>query len=220
MAILLTLLTFLLFISLSYFRSQRAEAAARPQLWPLPRAPEMQREQGFEIPKGYCFHPGHTWVLDEGRQNARVGLDSFAANLLGKIDRVEVAGLNRWVRQGQRLWTLASDGLSVEMVSPVEGIVVAANPAVLEDPGLIARDPYGNGWILVLKSPDLATNLGNLLPTPFVRSWMQSTLDRLRTLTTQFAPALAQDGGVPVSGLLRRLEPGLQRRVAKEFFLT
>lgn len=221
MAILLTLLTFLLFISLSYFRSQRAEAAAPPpRLWPAPRAPEMVREQGFDLPKGYCFHPGHTWMLDEGRQNARVGLDSFAANLIGKVDRVEVAGLNRWVRQGQRLWTLTSDGFSVDMVSPVEGIVIAANPAVQQDPSLITRDPYGDGWILVVKSPDLAINLSNLLPAPFVRPWMQSTLDRLRALTAQFAPALAQDGGLPVTGLLRRLEPGLQRRLAKEFFLS
>ena len=44
--------------------------------------------------------------MDEGRQNARVGIDAFAANLFGKIDSIEVADLNRWVRQGQKLCTV------------------------------------------------------------------------------------------------------------------
>jgi glycine cleavage system H lipoate-binding protein len=223
MAILLTLLTFLLFISISYLRRHREEAAtASSPLWGFTRpfAPEVVREHGFEIPQGYCFHPGHTWVLDEGRQNARMGLDSFAGNLLGKIDRIEVTGLNRWVRQGQKVWTVTRDGLSVDMLSPVEGMVMGVNPHVLEDPNLVARDPYGEGWVLVVKSPDLPINLNNLVKGSLVRVWMQNTLDRLREMTAQLAPALAQDGGLPIAGLLGRLEPGLGRRMVKEFFLT
>ena len=68
----------------------------------------MTKDNGFDIPKGFCFHPGHTWVYDEGRQNARVGLDSFATHLMGKIERVEVANLNRWVRQGQKVCTVTA----------------------------------------------------------------------------------------------------------------
>ena len=62
----------------------------------------MNSEFGFEIPKGYCFHPGHTWVLDEGRQNARVGIDAFTGKVLGKIDGIEVAGLNAGFARGRR----------------------------------------------------------------------------------------------------------------------
>ena len=100
MSILFVLLMFLLIISITYFVKRPGEAIP-VVLAEVPQAPEVEREMGFDVPKGYCFHPGHTWVLDEGRQNARIGLDAFAANLLGKIDRVEVIGLNRWVRQGQ-----------------------------------------------------------------------------------------------------------------------
>ena len=118
MSILFVLLTFLLLISITYFRRHGAETAVQVQA-PRPPAPQLNRELGFEIPKGYAFHPGHTWVLDEGRQNARIGLDSFAANLLGKVERIEIGALNRWVRQGQKLLTLTREGMSIDLLSNV-----------------------------------------------------------------------------------------------------
>jgi glycine cleavage system H protein len=222
MSILFVLLTFLLCITISYLMSPRREVfrGEQPEFLAVPPGPQMVRSHGFEIPAKYAFHLGHTWALDEGRQNARVGLDKFAANLLGKIDRVEVTGLGRWVRQGQKLMTITRDNLKVEVVSPVEGVVMAANPKVLKNPSLVMQDPYGEGWILAIQSPDLLTNLRNLVRGTFVMPWMKENLNTLRSLVSPALPATAQDGGLPVVGLLSQVEPQLQRRLIKEFFLT
>ena len=221
MSILFVLLTFLLIMSITYFlRREQPAAAVQPRVYAQPAAPNMMRENGFEVPKGYCFHPGHTWVLDEGRQNARIGLDSFGANLLGKIDRVEVVGLNRWVRQGQKICTLSRDGLAVELLSPIEGVVVSVNQDVVNDPSIVLKDPYKAGWICVVKAPEINLNLNNLLQGSLVGSWMQNSVRRLSAMTSQLAPAAAADGGLPVSGLLAQLEPGAQRAMIREFFLT
>lgn len=222
MSILFVLLTFLLCITISYLMSPRREGARaeQPEFLGVPPGPQVIRTHGFEIPAKYAFHLGHTWALDEGRQNARVGLDKFAATLLGKIDRIEVTGLGRWVRQGQKLMTVRRDNLAVDVVSPVEGVVMAANPKVLQDPSLVTQDPYGDGWILAIQSPDLLTNLRNLVRGTFVMPWMKENLNNLRALVSTALPATAQDGGLPVSGLLVQVEPGLQRRLIKEFFLT
>jgi glycine cleavage system H lipoate-binding protein len=209
---------FLLILSISYFRKGAPAVLAPPELGAGPRVPRMEREYGFTIPRGYAFHPGHTWVVNEGRENARVGLDSFAANLLGKIDRIEVMGLNRWVRQGQKLMIITGGGVSAELLSPVEGVVIAVNEAVLKDPSLVVNDPYKDGWIAVVKSPDLATNQRNLVQESMVAPWMQNNLTQLSGLITQLSPALAQDGGVPLSGLLARVSPELQQKLMKEFF--
>ncbi len=223
MSILFVLLTFLLLISITYFRraSQEKHAeiqAPAPEL--RPQAPVLNRELGFEIPKGYCFHPGHTWVLDEGRQNARIGLDSFAANLLGHIDRIEVAGLNRWVRQGQKLMTLTREGVTIELLSPIEGVVTAVNHEAIKDPSLILKDPYRNGWVCIVKSPEISTNIKNLVQGPLVGPWLQNSVQRVTAMATQMAPALAQDGGLPINGLLGQLDPGSQRKLIQEFFLS
>ena len=221
MSILFVLITFLLIITVTYFRRPNEAMQLQPEAAIRSRtAPVMTKTAGFEIPTGYEFHPGHTWVCDEGRQNARVGMDAFASRLFGKIDRVETVELNRWVRQGQKLWTVTRGGKSVDMLSPIEGVVVSLNHQVIKNPELLNSDPYKDGWICVVKAPDMQTNMKNLIQGPLVAPWMQNTLSRLSALATQFAPAMAQDGGLPVNGLLMQMDPVTQERVVKEFFLT
>lgn len=220
MSILFVLLMFLLIMSVSYFRGVQPQPALKPEPWARAQTPRVERELGFEIPQGYCFHPGHTWVLKEGPENARVGLDSFAGNLIGKIDRLEVIGPNRWVRQGQKLMTIHGGGASLDLLSPVEGVVTAVNNDALQDPALLTRDPYKDGWVAIVKSPDLALNQKNLVQDAMVAPWMQNNITRLNGMLSQLSPALAQDGGLPVAGLLARLNPELQQSVVKEFFLS
>ena len=180
----------------------------------------MLKHAGFEVPQGYSFHPGHTWVTDEGRQNARIGIDAFAGNLFGKVDSLELADLNRWGRQGQALCTVTREGQSVEMLSPVEGVLVSVNHEVLKNPNLIVDDPYKNGWLCVVKAPEIATNVKNLLQEPMVMAWMQNSLARVGAMIQQLNPALAQDGGLPVKGLLFQVDANTQQQLVKEFFLT
>jgi glycine cleavage system H protein len=223
MSILFVLLTFLLIITVTYFRRPTEEGIqVQPGTpnWLRTPAPVMTKSAGFEIPSGYSFHPGHAWVCDEGRQNARVGMDAFAAQLFGKVDRIETVELNRWVRQGQKLWTVTREGKSVDMLSPIEGVVVSLNHQVIKNPALLNSDPYRDGWVCVVKSPDMRTNLKNLIQGPLVAPWMQNTLTRIGALAQQFAPAMAQDGGIPVNGLLMQMDPATQERIVKEFFLT
>lgn len=219
MSILFVLLTFLLIISITYFR-RRGEVIATAAVQSKPATPKLVRELGFEIPKGFCFHPGHAWVLDEGRQNARVGLDAFASNLLGKIDRIEVTGINRWVRQGQKIATITSGDTVIELVSPIEGVVTSLNYDAIENPDIITKDPYQTGWICAVKSPDMATNVKNLIQGTLIAPWMQNSVARIAGMTQQLSPALAQDGGVPIKGLLAKLEPGVRRKIVQEFFLA
>ncbi len=223
MSILFVLLTFLLIMIITYFlkggRDERVAAGRSVLATATPMSPVITRDMGFEVPRGYFFHPGHTWTADEGHSNARVGLDSFAATLFGKADRIEISGLNRWVRQGQKLWSVTFDGQTVDMLSPVEGVLVSINQNVLKDPNLALKDPYKEGWICVIKSPEIQTNLKNLVQGPLVAPWMQSTLSRLSSITAQ-SSALMQDGGHPVNGLLTKVDPDLQRRIVREFFLT
>jgi glycine cleavage system H lipoate-binding protein len=221
MSILFVLLTFLLILTVSYVyrREGATEVVARPSRSAIPKAPRIERQYGFEVPRGYCFHPGHTWVLDEGRQMARVGIDNLATTLLGKIERIEVVGLNRWVRQGQKLMSVTQDGSSVDLLSPIEGVVTSVNPSALREPASIAADPYKDGWICVIKAPDMTTNLKNLMQGPMVGSWMQNSVARLNAMAAAEG-ATAQDGGVPVSGMLAHVSSDLRQRIVKEFFMS
>ena len=221
MSILFVLLTFLLILSIMYFRRPEVPAVA-VQVAPFQNVgvPKMVKTAGFEVPENYSFHPGHTWVHDEGRQNARVGIDAFAGNLFGQIDGVELADLNRWVRQGQKLCTVKHGEQRVDMLSPVEGVLISVNHEVLKNPNLIVDDPYKNGWLCVVKAPELSVNMKNLLRGAIVPAWMQNSMARVGAMLQQLNPALAQDGGLPIKGLLFQVDAGTQQQLAKEFFLT
>jgi glycine cleavage system H lipoate-binding protein len=221
MSILFVLLTFIVIITVNYvwFREPRAEPlAAESSLRPL--VPVMKKEHGFSIPQDYCFHPGHTWAVQEGADDVRVGLDSFAADVLGNADEIEVVGPNRWVRQGQRLLTMRIGDASVDFVAPIEGVVMAVNKNLFQDPTLATRDPYKDGWIARLKAPDFPMNQKNLMQQSMVAPWMHYSVSRLNAAVAKLNPALAQDGGVPLSGLLRRVDSELRQRLVKEFFLN
>ena len=220
MSILFVLLMFLLIISVRYFIEPKGQPALEPEMMlAKPQPPLVRREYGFEIPQDYCFHLGHTWVMKEGAADARVGVDKFVTNLMGKIDHVDVCGANRWVRQGQKIVTLTSGSTSISLLSPVEGVVTAVNDDVLRDPSLVTSDPYENGWIAMVKSPDLKVNQRNLIQGSMVAPWMQNNVARLSAMISP-TPALAQDGGAPVSGLLPLLSPELREKVVNEFFLS
>ena len=220
MSILFVLLTFLLVLTVMYFRGPQ-ESEAMPLAPSKPAAaPIMLQRDGFEAPPGYWFHAGHTWALDEGHQDARVGIDGFAANLFGKIEAIELSGLNRWVRQGQKLCTVTSEGKSADLLSPVEGVLVSVNHEVLKDPNLIVEDPYKNGWLCVIKAPELAINAKNLLQGTVVPAWMQNCAVRARAMLQPLTPSLAQDGGLPVKGLFLQVDGDVRRQLAREFFLT
>jgi glycine cleavage system H lipoate-binding protein len=218
MSILFVLLMFLIILTVGYIR-QPGEEAEKPVMLAKPAPPRMLRDFGIEVPQGYSFHPSHTWVLKEGADVARVGLDSFAGNLLGAIERIEVPEVDRWVRQGQKLFTVHVDGTTVNLLSPVEGVLTAINKDAVHDPSLITRDPYQNGWIVTLKAPDLATNQRNLLQGAMVAPWLRYGLSRVQSALSQLSPALAQDGGVPVRGVLTKIPAEVRQQLLNELFL-
>jgi glycine cleavage system H lipoate-binding protein len=219
MSILFVLLMFLLIISISYFRRPQ-QPAVKPEAFAAPQPPRMQRQYGFSIPEDYSFHPGHTWMTKESPESARIGLDSFAGHLMGDPERVEVVGPNRWVRQGQKFMTVVAVGNSYDLLSPVEGVITAINDDVVHDPMLLTRDPYKNGWVAMVKSPDLAINQKNLVQGSMVAPWMQNNVTRLNAMLGQLSPAMAQDGGLPVGGILARVTPETREKLRKEFLLS
>jgi len=220
MTIVLVLLTFLAIGTATYLaQSHRLHAAPKEAKPAQPLIPIMAGEAGFDVPVGYRFHPGHTWLCGDGGEHVRIGIDSFATKVFGKVDHLEVSGLSRWVRQGNRLCSITREGTTAHFMSPIEGVIVAVNHEVQRDPNLIVADPYKDGWICIVKSPDMDINLKNLLPQALVGTWMQNGLRRLQAFAAPLGAATA-DGGVPIDGLIAHVDPDVRCGMIHEFFLN
>jgi glycine cleavage system H lipoate-binding protein len=175
---------------------------------------------GFQVPDNLRYHPGHTWALSESPSLVRVGLDDFASKLAGKIENIALPQRGQWIRQGQKIWTIHRNGSAVDMVSPIEGSVADVNDAVARDPKLALKDPYGEGWLLTVQSPDAKTNFRNLLGGALARWWTEESAGRLQRKMPMALGALAQDGGVAVDNLTAQMPDQEWVGIAKEFFLS
>jgi glycine cleavage system H protein len=172
----------------------------------------------FQFPQTLYYHQGHSWAkLEEGL--VRIGLDDFAQRLLGRPDSIELPLTGTKVRQGDVGWRMRIQGKAIEMLSPVTGEVMAINKKVLEDPSLILKDPYGEGWLLKIKPENLRVDLRNLLKGETLKGWIQGTLDRLRERLGGELGLMYQDGGLPVSGFVRMIDPENWDQIAREFLI-
>jgi glycine cleavage system H lipoate-binding protein len=223
MTVIMVLLTFAIFLLIDYVRGQK-QLAKVPVLRTAPReaAPRVVPAMiaGFQVPENVRYHAGHTWALSESRELVRVGIDDFASKLVGKIDSIALPQRGRWVRQGQKIWTIFRDGKSVDMVSPIEGTVTAINEAVMHDPELARKDPYGEGWLLTVQAPDSKINFRNLMASKLARLWTEASALQLQSRMPVAVGALAQDGGVAVDDITAHMPGEDWATLTKEFFLS
>ena len=87
---------------------------------------------------------------------ARLGLSAFAVDQLGDIVFVELPEVGAAVAQGQSFGTVESVKAVEELVAPISGTVEARNEAVLASPEELQNDPYGEGWLLLVRPADPA----------------------------------------------------------------
>lgn len=193
--------------------------AARTVATKVPR-PEAWVSPWFALAEGYHFHPGHSWASATDDDVVTVGLDDFAAQLVGAPDGLELPAVGASVRQGERGWAVRAGERTLPMISPVEGTVVAVNQAVLDAPRRAAEDPYGEGWLLKVKSPNRLASLRNLLSGELASVWMRHCAERLRRLPAAELGVVMPDGGTPVRGFGRALAPQEWEALVSEFFLT
>jgi len=224
MTVIMVLATFAIFLLIDYVRSQKQlvkQPAVQPVIREVPSHVVPAMVSGFQVPENVRYHSGHTWALSESRELVRVGIDDFASKLVGKIESIALPQRGRWVRQGQKIWTIFRDGKSVDMVSPIEGTVSDVNEAVVKNPNLALKDPYGEGWIVTVQAPDSKVNFRNLLGGALARMWTEDSALRLRKrMPVAMAAALAQDGGVAVDDITAHLPNEDWAALTKEFFLS
>ena len=225
MIALLVILTFAAFILLDHLLLKQPVIFAEETNQPEAATPRPRRMPavigGFEVPENLRYHPGHTWAAAEGPNLVRVGIDDFAAKVAGDITKIEIPERGRWIRQGQKLVALHRNGKEIDLVSPIEGTIVAVNEDVVKDPKSARKDPYGEGWLIAVNSPDAKTNFRNLLGGNTARRWMDEAAARLRAIATATpGVAMAQDGGLAVDDVLNHITTDEWEKVAKEFFLA
>ena len=101
------------------------------------------------------FSKDHEWVRQDG-DLATVGITDHAQNALGDVVFVDLPEPGRMVAAGEAIAVVESVKAASDVYAPISGRVVEVNAALTDDPGLINREPTGEGWFFKLEPADMA----------------------------------------------------------------
>jgi glycine cleavage system H protein len=104
----------------------------------------------MNVPDELVYTKSHEWIKREG-DNVRVGITDHAQSELTDVVYVELPKMDRQANAKEGIAVVESVKAASDIYAPVKGTVVEVNKALEADPGLINREPYGQGWIFVLK---------------------------------------------------------------------
>ena len=99
----------------------------------------------------YKFTREHEWIYLESDDIGRAGLTYYAQAHLGDIVFLDLPEPGSKVEQFGKLGEVESVKAVSDVLSPAGGVIVEANKAAIDEPSLVNKDPYGDGWLVKLK---------------------------------------------------------------------
>jgi glycine cleavage system H protein len=111
-------------------------------------------------PTDRLYTAEHEWVLiapgtadgELPTEPVPVGLTTFALDALGDVVFVDLPEVGTAVTAGDTCGEVESTKSVSDLYSPVSGVVAEVNQAIVDDPALIAADPYAGGWLFSVRA--------------------------------------------------------------------
>src|SRR4030042_101544 len=97
-------------------------------------------------PKDLKYTQEHEWIRAKDNQG-EMGLADYAQSQLGDIVYLDLPVPGTQVQQFKKLGEVESVKAVSDIFAPASGKVVEINKTVIDEPGLVNKDPYGAGWL-------------------------------------------------------------------------
>jgi len=95
----------------------------------------------------------HEWV-DDSVSPVRIGITTVATDALGDIVFLDLPEVGAEVTAGETCGEVESTKSVSDLYAPVSGTVVEVNQAAVDDPSVVNREPYGEGWLFTVEVAD------------------------------------------------------------------
>jgi glycine cleavage system H protein len=134
---------------------------------------------GLALDRAYDM-AGHFWVSTVTPTRARVGMDALGIETSGTIAQLAFLPVGEDLKRGEAFGSLEAAKFVGPLSSPLSGTVSATNDAVVADPAVVERDPYGAGWLVELDLAD-PSELAELISGPAaIRVWFEAEVEDYR----------------------------------------
>lgn len=108
------------------------------------------------------YSQDHEWIKDNGDGTVIIGITDYAQEMLTDIVFVELPPIGKKVSKGDAVAVVESVKSVSDVYTPVSGEVIAVNNKLEEEPAIINRDAFGEGWIVKMRLAN-ASELKSLL---------------------------------------------------------
>ncbi len=113
----------------------------------------MENLSEMNFPEDLRYAEDHEWAKVEDH-GVRVGISDYAQDQLGDVTFVELPEADDSFKKGDAFGSVESTKAVSDLIMPVDGMVVEVNADLADSPGLVNGDPYGDGWMIVIKPDD------------------------------------------------------------------
>jgi glycine cleavage system H protein len=115
----------------------------------------MATVKGCNLPDDLLYDvENHIWFKELGDGTVRVGMTAVATAMAGKLVAFTPKGVGKDVKAGKSCATVESGKWVGPAKVAAAGSVVAINDNLVATPSIANADPYGEGWLIVLKPED------------------------------------------------------------------
>lgn len=118
----------------------------------------------YKVIEGLKYTKKHEYARPEG-DTAIVGLSDYAQDKLGEIVFVELPDVGASVEAGKSAAVIESVKAVADLYAPLDGTVSEVNETLLDQPEMINKDPYGEGWVFKMEIKDQG-QLDSLMDKP------------------------------------------------------
>ena len=108
----------------------------------------------MDFPQNLKYTNEHEWIRVEG-DIAYVGITDYAQEQLGDIVFVDIPTVGEALEAGEVFGTIEVVKTISDLFLPVAGEVMEQNETLEENPELVNKDPYGEGWLIKMKPANL-----------------------------------------------------------------
>lgn len=108
------------------------------------------------IPSDLRYVDSHEWIRLEDDGSVTVGITDHAQEALGDVVFVELPEVDAELALGAEAGVVESVKAASDIYVPVSGKIIAVNEALADDPELVNKDPYEDGWFFRMKPSDAA----------------------------------------------------------------
>lgn len=127
----------------------------------------------MELPDDLRYSEDHEWVRREG-ELVRVGITDYAQDALGDVVFVDLPSTGTEVAASDSFSEVESTKSVSDIYAPIAGVIVEVNTELADAPQKLNEDPYGEGWICVMRPSDPA-QLEGLMDAAAYRALVDGT---------------------------------------------